>query len=405
MSDKQLTNDDDQQVEVDGGPVQTVDLDPDLDSPFDTEAERAHLESVYGPFDDEDDDDGDESQGALAGAGEEDDAGGEEADDGDEDDDASVYGQEDGDSDGPDGQDDAGDEFQDGYDPQKASEPVRRRIDNLTRRRRLAETAREQADAALTAERQRADALQAQLEQAIGNQVDVAVSSLEERRERLREDLRTAIEAGDTDKQVELQDEMAGVSAQLQLAGLRQRAQPSADPDDDGGDDQPASQPAANQQPTQMTPATNAWYRRNVAWFEHPNYAWANQLARKIDAEMSADGRVHDEAYFQELDRRLIEEAPTLKEFIDVPDPKPAADPGEKPKKAGKRGKRKPARTPVAPAGNGGGEGRTRVTITQADTAKMERFGLDPENPEDVKAFAQSKIETAADFENRGHRA
>ena len=406
MSDKQLPNpDDDREVDVDdAGALRTVELELDGDSPFDLEAEREHLEAVYGPFDEEEEDgDGDpDGEGALAGAEDVDPEGVEDDDEGAEDDDGSVYGSEEDNQDDP---ADAGaaDEFDDGYDPQKASEPVRKRIDNLTRRRRLAESAKNEADQALIAERQRAQQLEQQLQSVIGRSVDAAVDTLQERRERLNEDLTNAIEAGDTARQVEIQGEMADVAAQLQLANLRQRTTPAAD---DGGDDpEPTRQPAGNQ-PTQMTPATNAWYQRNVAWFEHPKFAWANQLARQIDGEMSAEGMTHDTAYFQELDRRLVQRAPMLAEYINVQDPAPAADPDDPPKpnkKAGKRGKRKPAKSPVAPAGNGGGEGRTKVAITRADIAKMERFGLDPDKPEDVKAFAQSKLETAADFKERGH--
>jgi hypothetical protein len=75
--------------------------------------------------------------------------------------------------------------------------------------------------------------------------------------------------------------------------------------------------------------------------------------------------RPTDAKYFEELDKRLAE-------TVRLPT-------------------RAKPKSPVAPVTEGATHSKTKVVLTKQDLAFMEKMGLDPKNPRDLKAFAAER--------------
>lgn len=121
----------------------------------------------------------------------------------------------------------------------------------------------------------------------------------------------------------------------------------------------------------QVPPLAIKWVERN-SWIRKPEYAKHREQVGIIDAKLlAARFDPNTPEYYAELDKELRK-----------------AFPG----KGAVRGKG--GQSPVAPAANGSGTGRTsarRIVLTRADMDTMRKFGLDPANKEHVVAFAQQR--------------
>lgn len=141
---------------------------------------------------------------------------------------------------------------------------------------------------------------------------------------------------------------------------------------------QAAPQPMQQQMPQQPqqqqrpapAPLALKWVQKNRAWLDNPSFAGQRAFAIAEDSKLVAEGYDKNSPdYYAELDRRVDTAFPTLR-------------------------KRAPSRggSPVAPATSvAAKKAGKQITLTRADLANMQRFGLDINNKEHLREFARSK--------------
>lgn len=235
--------------------------------------------------------------------------------------------------------------------PQKEEAPADDELAQL--RARLAELEREREQS-----RRDADEAQKSLHEARAQKIDEDLKAA-------RASLKTAIEEGDTDKQVELQDRLAQLHADKRELGAAPKQQQSASPD------MPRVE-ARNQ-------AAATWMR-GKAWINNPAHAEQNKDLIRIAGVLVEDGFNPNLAeYYEELDRRMKRRHPVLY-------PSAAKPPVQ----------RKPAQQTVGRVTHDnppktGVSSKRRVVLTQEDKRNMLRFNLDPSNPEHLREYARNK--------------
>lgn len=205
--------------------------------------------------------------------------------------------------------------------------------------------------------------------------------------ERQRADLRQAIEDGDTDKQVKLQEEIADTKI-----GLRDWSHYRTQLERQGGPPQPQGQPKQDG----PTPEAQKWLKVNE-WFEKPGYEQVSEHVRKVDVNLSEEGfDPNSPEYFAELNRRVKGRFPDA----------PIKGLGKQAARSRTQGKRSPVGAPDKGAAPQRTQGRRgKVTLNAEDRENMRRFGLDPRDPEHAKIYAQEKRKSDAnDRRNRGAR-
>lgn len=219
-------------------------------------------------------------------------------------------------------------------------------------------------------------ALKRQAFDAQGVALDANVASLTSRLEGINDGLKQAIEDGDTDKQLELNDELLDAKIELREAkGQKGRpSRPTAEPEGDG--EVPA--------PTEPKDPLAALQPKAKGWAQRVGFmGWSDSqrgTALGIDSELTKEGfDQNTDDYFDELDRRLGGIYPDLYPQDDEPEPAP------RPKVASNV--RAPAPITPKPGANTG----SKVKLDASDYANMRKFKLDPQNPEHVKAYAQQK--------------
>lgn len=203
-------------------------------------------------------------------------------------------------------------------------------------------------------------------EQGLGNQL-----------ERQRADLRQAIEDGDTEKQVKLTEEIADTKSSLrEWSNYRNRLEKQGGP-------QPAQpQGQQSQQPQGQTAEANKWLQQNT-WFDQPGYEEVSKHVRTVDGNLFEEGYdPNSPAYFAELNRRVKARFPDA----------PVKANGKQPARTRTSGKRSPVAAPdKGSATPSRGNKRGKVTLNAEDRSNMRRFGLDPNNAEHAKIYAQEK--------------
>ena len=176
-----------------------------------------------------------------------------------------------------------------------------------------------------------------------------------------KSELREAIETGDTDKQVDINDRMIDLKAKTVQSQIESES--FVDPVDTGN------------------PALEAWMGKNP-WYSDSKNSAHQDVVHRIDKEMVNSGKdPRDPAYFVELNRRLSEALPDL--FTGGAQKQEVRE--QKPRRSG---------PPVAPqraAASSGRRGSNQVVLTRADLRSMEEFGLDPNNRDHIKAFARER--------------
>lgn len=138
----------------------------------------------------------------------------------------------------------------------------------------------------------------------------------------------------------------------------------------------------AQQQPTLQAPQQQQvpqlalkWVARNK-WIKEPKYAAHREYIMQLDKKLlSAGFNPNTEIYYKELDKELRKAFPSAPKSIVAPN--------------------KTGTSPVAPATNGSGVGKTknnRIVLTRDDMDVMRKFGLDPANKAHVIAFARQRL-------------
>jgi hypothetical protein len=178
---------------------------------------------------------------------------------------------------------------------------------------------------------------------------------------RTRTELKTAIEEGDSDRQIELQDALAGLRAEKLFL-----------------DKAPEHTPAAPEVPQiQAKSQAAAKWLEGKAWVNNPAYAAQNKALLRIAQAVADDGYDPEaDGYYQELQRRLAHSYPDLFQA------------------KGNGVSRKPGQQTVGrvsrddPPKTAADKGKRVLT---ADMQKnMVRFGLDPKNPEHAREYLRS---------------
>lgn len=260
------------------------------------------------------------------------------------------------------------------------SKNVQKRIERERRLKQDAETAAASERGARVAAERRAYATEKAM-------VELLVSTLASSITGKTAELKAAKEAGDTDTELRLQEELDDLRAKNRdVVAAKTRLEQSGPPADAGA--------AAND-----NPARSRWLNRN-RWFANPEFAAAAAATRAIDQQLAAEheqgkfrhGKQSPE-YFAEIERRLHREMPQLRSRIQ--------------RSYGTSSQ--PGTQRVAPVSRSSGTVRSagaaanagRVTLDRSDLENMRNFGLntDPRTPEgkrDLQQYARTKRERLA---------
>lgn len=272
----------------------------------------------------------------------------------------------------------------DGDDDTEYSQKVQKRINREVAKRKTVET---------ELERIRRENLE--LRQGMSSTrvraVETSISELTGRANALRSQMSQALDAGDTDKYLELNDQLVDTRAHLLNAqAVKSRMAPPVDPQQQ--QPQPQTYTQAQRPDTGQPPAPDVSRAPKLAqgWIADRDFLnWSQSekaFAGGVDAELTAEGYdVETPEYFQEMDRRIQAAMPHLY------DDAPAGSPGAKTPTAPR--KNTGAAAPVAAPSDvtPGGKPQGKVKLTQEDLNNMRRFGLDPEDPNQLKEYARNK--------------
>jgi hypothetical protein len=163
--------------------------------------------------------------------------------------------------------------------------------------------------------------------------------------------LKKAVEEGDTDAQIDFQEQLADMRATIRISEMQQQQQ------------QPVNQPPRAAQNQQVTNAqATDWVGKNN-WFNTPAYGRETAAARAIDVQLDLEGYDKNTSeYFDQLNSRLHKVFPDL-----VSDPIPT-----------ERLKAK-RRNPVAPTSGGQPYNGNRVRLTQDQLSMARELGITDE--------------------------
>ena len=201
----------------------------------------------------------------------------------------------------------------------------------------------------------------------------------------LRKQYRDAIEAGDTDKQIELNEQILDARIEKRDFDRRvkeQKERPSRATDQRRGESEAARQPQS--QPAkapELSPEGHKWIGRNADWFLDPKFANEHNDTREIDVglykEWVQSGKLesgkmpNDPEYFRELERRLFSKHPHLQP------------------KGGSPGATTAPQGRSAASRSGRGNGQYKFTKTEAQ--QMVKMGLDPSSERDRKYWQRER--------------
>lgn len=263
------------------------------------------------------------------------------------------------------------------------SKNVRKRIDREVKLRKKEvgqirdqlQNVQQQSVQQIQALTQREQVAQQSLHQMQENYITLLEDSITKDIATKQKELRAAKDEGDSEKEVAAMSDLQGLMYQKnQAAELKQQvaARKSAPP--------VPSAPAAP-----ANPLAQRWLDKNKEIFTNKKFRHKAVAIRVIDNDMASEGwSPHTEAYYKELDRRIDEEFPGLRK-------KPPSKGNGKPQGGGK-----PAGSPVAAVGSGGGGqsqgGKNVVRLTKADLINMQKYGMDPTNKEHLKTYARQKL-------------
>ena len=194
---------------------------------------------------------------------------------------------------------------------------------------------------------------------------DIANKSLSNQYKTVSNDLKSAIEEGNTEKQVELYEKMADLRNQMQKTA-----------------DYSAEMPKSTEKKdAKAPPLARDWVQSNSTWFNKPGYRKETAMAYGIDAELTEEGwDVNDPGYYDEMDKRL--KASGLKHFN-----KDEENTSQTDKNVVQKNNR--VQSPVAGVSRKKTGDSNRVKLTQDDLATARNFGIDINDEAALKRFAK----------------
>ena len=224
---------------------------------------------------------------------------------------------------------------------------VQKRIQKLVSQRREAEIQARQT------QEQNAQ-LQKRLERLEQGSQQSAEQNFNQRYAQTKQALHKAVEEGDTDAQVNFQEQMADMRAAMRIAEMQkqQRQQRSA-----------ASPPRAQQAAKNPAPPkAMSWWQQNN-WFNAAGFERESAAARAIDVQLDLEGfDKNSDEYYDHLNNRLQKVFPELSS-------------GSSPSKP-----RAKSRPPVAPTTGGSSYKGNRVKMSQDHLRMARELGINDAN-------------------------
>ena len=193
---------------------------------------------------------------------------------------------------------------------------------------------------------------------------DMANKSLSNQATAVSNELKSAIEEGNTDKQVKLYENLAEIRSQITKT-----------------EDYAARVPRVKEKKDKAPPLASEWVKENSLWFNKPGYRKETAMAYGIDAELTEEGwDVHDPGYYDEMTKRL--KASGLNYFNKAE---------ENTSKSNQNVVQKTNRvqSPVAGVSRKKGTSSNRVKLTGDDLATAKTFGININDDAALKRFAK----------------
>ena len=231
---------------------------------------------------------------------------------------------------------------------EKDTSRTQKRIDKLTAQRRESE----RREAAANVQLNHLTNEMNTLKQGQGRQT---ADEFQNKYNQIKKDLYTAAEEGDTQRQVDLTEQMADMRATARISAEQKRTQENY-----------VLQQQNNQQQQAVPPqeAQNWWTRNN--WFNGAGHAAESAYAKEVDYALEDEGFDKEEPeYYEELDKRLQSRFPELYSNDDKPKAKPKA---------------RPATAPTGGQRQGGGAPKDgRIRLTRDELRVAQELGLTTE--------------------------
>ena len=193
---------------------------------------------------------------------------------------------------------------------------------------------------------------------------DMANKSLSNQATAVSNELKAAIEEGNTDKQVKLYENLAEIRSQMTKT-----------------EDYAARVPKVKEKKEKAPPLATEWVKENSTWFNKPGFRKETAMAYGIDAELTEEGwDVHDPGYYDEMTKRL--KASGLPYFN-----KSEENTSKTEQNVVQKNNR--VQSPVAGVSRKKGTSSNRVKLTSDDLATAKNFGININDEAALKRFAK----------------
>lgn len=180
--------------------------------------------------------------------------------------------------------------------------------------------------------------------------------------------LKEAIESGETEKQVELMEAMSD---------LRNRKSPKIQ--------QPEPQQASETPRTEVPELAKDWIVKHNNWWNKPGFSVQTSVAFGIDKDLTDEGYdINDPEYYSEMDKRLS------KYFPDLINPQETADKNtSQEEKKVVSSEQKRVQSPVAGVSRSTSGSAKSVKLSAEDLSNARKFGIDISDPAALKRYAR----------------
>jgi hypothetical protein len=226
-------------------------------------------------------------------------------------------------------------------------------------RKRIAKEVAKRAEA-----EQRAVDLEQRLADLEKKTFDIANKSLKSNYSSVSQQLKDAIEQGNTEEQVKLYEKMADIRGQMNKT------------------EEYANAPVKKEEKKDKTPPLAAdWVKENSVWFNKPGFRKETAMAYGIDAELTEEGwDVNDPDYYTEMNKRLKGSGMAYFNKSDDNTVQPDKNVVQKNNRV---------QSPVAGVSRKKGNDSNRVKLTSDDLNTARQFGIDINDEAALKRFAK----------------
>jgi len=179
--------------------------------------------------------------------------------------------------------------------------------------------------------------------------------------------LKEAIESGETDRQVELMEAMSD----LRQNKVKESVQPKTE--------------TAEDKIKAVPELAKGWIENNKHWWNQPGFREATSLSFGIDTQLVEEGfDVNDPEYYEELDKRISKFFPDLIKPQETADKNTSQD-----DKKTVSSEQKRVQSPVAGVSRSTSGSAKSVKLSSDDLANAKKFGIDISDPAALKRYAK----------------